>query len=192
MPSAIAARVADRASSTRCCSSASSALVGAPTLITATLPDSDTDPLAEHVLVDAERRPLQLGTQLGDPELDLSADPAPSMIVGPVRGDPHLPGAAELLERHRLEAEAGVLAVDLTAGDGGDVLELAQPPVAEPGRLGRDALEHAVDVVVHQHAQRRALDGLGDDHQRSGARITLSSSGISCWTLVIFSLHSRM
>ena len=25
-----------------------------------------------------------------------------------------------------------------------------------------------------------------------GARITLSSSGISCWTLVIFSLHSRM
>ncbi len=25
-----------------------------------------------------------------------------------------------------------------------------------------------------------------------GARITLSSIGISCWTLVIFSLHSRM
>ena len=40
MPSAMAARVADSASSTRCCSSLSSALVGAPTLITATLPDS--------------------------------------------------------------------------------------------------------------------------------------------------------
>ena len=25
-----------------------------------------------------------------------------------------------------------------------------------------------------------------------GARMTLSSSGMSCWTLVIFSLHSRM
>ena len=25
-----------------------------------------------------------------------------------------------------------------------------------------------------------------------GARMILSSSGISCWTLVIFSLHSRM
>ena len=40
MPSAIAALVADSASSTRCCSSFSSAPVGAPTLITATLPDS--------------------------------------------------------------------------------------------------------------------------------------------------------
>ena len=40
MPSAIAARVADSASSTRCRSSLSSAEVGAPTRITATSPDS--------------------------------------------------------------------------------------------------------------------------------------------------------
>ena len=88
------------------------------------------------------------------------------MIGGPLRGDPHLTRPAELLDGHRLEGEAGVLAVDLTAGDRGDVLELAQPPVAEPGRLGRHAPEDAVDVVVHQHAQGRSLDGLGDDDQR--------------------------
>ena len=29
------------------------------------------DPLVEHVLVDSERGPLQLGPQLGEPELDL-------------------------------------------------------------------------------------------------------------------------
>ena len=105
MPSAMAARVADRASSTRCCSSASSALVGAPTLMTATLPDSDADPLGEHVLVDAERRPLELGAQLGQPELHLLGGAGAADDRRAVGGDPDLPGPAELLEGHRLQAE---------------------------------------------------------------------------------------
>ena len=123
------------------------------------------DAFAEHLLVDPERRALQLGAQLGHPELDLVGRTGAVDDRRAIRIDPHLPGATELLDRHRLEGEAGVLAVDLATGDRGDVFELAQPPVSEPRGLGRDALEHAVDVVVHQHAQSRALDGLGDDHQ---------------------------
>ena len=89
------------------------------------------DPLAEHLLVDPEGGPLRLGAQLRDPELDLLGVAGAADDGGPVGGDPDLPGPAELRDGHRLEGEAGVLAVDLAAGDRGDVLELAQPPVAE-------------------------------------------------------------
>ena len=125
------------------------------------------DPFGEHVLVDPERRALQLGPQLGDPELDLLGRTGAIDDRGLVRGDANPPGPSELLDGHGLQAEAGVLAKDLTAGDRSDVLELAQPPVAEAGRLGRNALEHPVDVVVYQHAQGRTLDGLGDHDQWS-------------------------
>src|SRR6185437_15270222 len=62
--------------------------------------------------------------------------------------------------------EAGVPAVDGSAGQRGDVLQLVQPAVTEPGRPHRRALEYAVDVVVHQHAQRGAFDGLREDNER--------------------------
>ena len=192
MPSAIAARVADSASSTRCRSSFSSAEVGAPTRITATRPDSapirsvSTSSSMPNVARSSSARIC------AEPELDRLGRPAAADDRGAVGVDPHLAGPAEVLDRHRLEREPGVLAVDGAAGERGDVLQLVQPPVAEAGRAHRHALEDPVDVVVHQHRQRAALDVLGDDDQRPRVRMTLSSSGMSCWTLVIFSLQSRM
>ena len=158
MPSAIAARVADSASSTRCCSSFSSALVGAPDADHRHLAGQRADPLGEHVLVDPEGGPLQLRAQLGEPELDLLGGAGAADDGGLVGVDPDLRGPAELLDRHCLQGEPGVLAVDGAAGDRRDVLQLVQPPVAEPGGAHGDALEDPVDVVVHEHGQRRALD----------------------------------
>ena len=62
------------------------------------------DPLGEHVLVDAERRPLQLGAQLGEPELDLVGGSCAADDRRPLGGDPDLGRPAELLQGHRLQA----------------------------------------------------------------------------------------
>src|SRR4029078_9446093 len=85
-PSAMAPRVADRASSTRRCSSLSSAFVGAPTLITATLPDRDpmspgstasqmpeAGPVVcwRHGRGDAVGGAIELSPKLGETERDL-------------------------------------------------------------------------------------------------------------------------
>ena len=81
MPSAIAARVADSASSTRCWSSVSSALVGAPTLITATLPDSEpirslsTSSSMPYVARSSSARSCATRKAMA------SGDPAPPMIA---------------------------------------------------------------------------------------------------------------
>src|ERR1035441_4557911 len=144
MPSAIAALVADSASSTRCCSSLSSALVGAPTLITATLPDRAPirSVSTSSSMPKADGCPSPPGPPRGEPNLHrLLAAPAAD-DRGVVGGDPHLRGPAELRHGHRFQVEPGVLAVDGAAGQRGDVLQLAQPPVAEPGRPHRDALEY--------------------------------------------------
>ena len=167
-------------------------MVGAPTLITATLPDSEPIRSRQHVLVDPERGPLQLGTQLGDPELDVVGGTAAADDRGAVRVDQHLRGPAELLDGHRLQGEPRMPAVHGAAGDRGDVLELVQPPVAEAGRPHRHALEDPFTWLCT--SMQRAVPSTFSAMMTSGrgARMTLSSSGISCWTLVIFSLQSRM
>ena len=166
MPSAIAARVADSASSTRCRSSLSSAGGRRADPDDRDLPDSapirsvSTSSSMPNVARSSSAR------SCAEPELDRLGRPAAADDRGVVRGDPDLPGPAELLDGHRLQGEPGVPAVHRAAGQRGDVLELVQPPVAEPGRADRHALEDPVDVVVHQHGQRGALDVLRDDHQR--------------------------
>ena len=126
------------------------------------------DPLVQHVLVDAEGGPLQLGPHLVEPELDRVLGAGAVDDRGVIGVDPHLGGPAELVDRHRLQGEPRVLAVHVASGQRGDVLQLAQPAVTEPGRPHRDALEDPVHVVVYEEAQRGALDVLRDQDQRAG------------------------
>ena len=63
-------------------------------------------------------------------------------------------------------ANDDALRVHLAAAQRGHVLQQVHALLAEPGRLDRGDLEVPVDVVVHQHLQRGALDLLGHDHQR--------------------------
>ena len=122
-----------------------------------------------------------------------SADPAPPMIVVRSAVTRTWRGPAELVDGHRLQGEAGVLAVDLAAGDRGDVLQLAQPPVAE-ARAPWIATHWKMPLTWLCTSMLSAEPSTFSAMMTSGrgARMILSSSGISCWTLVIFSLHSRM
>src|SRR5260370_250213 len=62
--------------------------------------------------------------------------------------------------------QADFLADDLATGQDGDVTEHGLAPVAEPGRLHRDRLEQAADLVDDQGGEGLALHVLGDDDER--------------------------
>ena len=87
---------------------------------------------------DAELGPRQLGAQLLDPELDLLAGAAATDGGGLVSGDPHLAGAAQLLQRHGLQGEAGVLGQHLAATDRRDVLQLVHDRLRESPEMPMD------------------------------------------------------
>ena len=96
----------------------------------------------------------------------------------------------------RLQAYAGQAAARV----GGDhiaahrprqVAQLGDAPVTETGRPDHDRGKVSCGPCWHQHAERRAVDVLGDDQQRPPDRMTCSSTGMSSWTLEIFSLVSR-
>ena len=63
--------------------------------------------------------------------------------------DHHLLGAAEHLERDRLELDAEVLGDDLAAGQDGDVLEHGLAAVAEAGSLGLLAMETFLQQLIN-------------------------------------------
>ena len=66
-------------------------------------------------------------------------------------------------------------------------------PVAEAGRLHRDALERAADLVHDERGERLALDVLGDDRAAARPRCaTCSRSGSRSFITPIFRSVSRM
>ena len=75
-------------------------------------------------------------------------------------------GRAEQVERDVLELEADLFADDLTAGDGGDVLEHRLATLTEARGLDGSRLERAADLVDDQRGEGFALDVFGDDDER--------------------------
>src|SRR5690606_8055658 len=75
-------------------------------------------------------------------------------------------GAAELAEADVLELVAELLADDLAAGDGRDVLEHLLAAVAEAGGLDGEDVEGAAQLVEDERGEGLAFDVLSDDHQR--------------------------
>ena len=62
----------------------------------------------------------------------------------------------------------------------------------KPGRPHGDALEYPLTWLCTSMVSAEPSTFSARMTSGRGARMILSSSGISCWTLVIFSLHSRM
>ena len=166
MPSSIAARVAEMASSMRCFFSLSSTSVAAPTLMTQTPPASlasrswsfsrsQSESVCSISALIWSTRPCDLGLVAG------AVDDR-----GVVLGDDDAAGLAEHVEVDLVELEADLLGDDLAAGEDGDVLQHRLAAVAEAGRLDRDGVERAADLVDDQGRQRLAVDVLGDDQQR--------------------------
>jgi hypothetical protein len=166
MPSSIAARVAETASSIRCFFSLSSTSVAAPTLTTQTPPAQLGEPLLELLAVPVGVGVLDLGLDLVDPALDLGGVAATLDDRGVVLGDHDATGGAEHLEADLVELEPDLGCHDLTTGEGRDVLHHRLAPVTERRGLDRDRVEGAADLVHDQGRERLAVDVLGEDEQR--------------------------
>src|SRR5262245_15390987 len=114
-------------------------------------------------------RLLDFGADLIDPTGDLVGVTGALDDSRLVLGDDDLAGPAEQVDVGVLQLQADLLGDDLAAGQDRDVLQHRLAAITEPGRLHRDGLERAADLVDHQGGQRLALDVLGDDHQRTAA-----------------------
>ena len=192
MPSAIAARVADSASSTRCCSSASSALVGAPTRITATLPDSDpirsvsTSSSMPNVARSISDRSCASRNSMA------SAEPAPPMIVvrsAVTRTCRARPICARVMFS-RLKPECLLNTSPPVIVAMSSSLRSRRSP--KPGALVATQRNTPLTWLCTSMLSAEPSTVSAMTTSGRGSRITLSSRGISCWTFEIFSLHSRM
>ena len=138
MPSSIAARVAETASSMRCLRSLSSTSVGAPTLMTQTPPASLASRSWSFSRSQSEsvfsisariwRDPVGDGRRLAAAVDDRRV----------VLGDDDPAGGAEHLEADLVELEPDLGGDDLAAGEDGEVLEHGLAAVTEAGRLDGD------------------------------------------------------
>ena len=180
MPSSRAARVAWRASSTRCFFSFISVSVAAPTLTTATPPDS----LASRSCSFSRSKSesvfsisclICLMRALIAVALAGAVDDRRRVLV-----DDDLAGAAELRDAGVLELEAHLLGDHLAAGEDGDVLEHALAAVTEARRLDGDGGEGAAELVDDDRRERLALDVLGHDQQRAAALDDLLEHRAGC------------
>ena len=166
MPSSSAARVAWSASSTRCFFSFISVSVAAPTLTSATPPDSFARRSWSFSRSKSESVVLDLGLELLDAALDRLRVAGPVHDRGRVLVDHDLAGLAELRELRVLELETHLLGDHLAAGEDRDVLEHPLAAVTEARRLDRDGGEDATELVDDDRRERLALDVLGHDQQR--------------------------
>ena len=162
----MAARVADSASSMRCFFSFSSTSVAAPTFTTATPPDSLARRSCSFSLSQSESVFSISHLIWAMRPLTSSSDPAPSTMVVSSLVTIDLASPAEQVERGVLELETDLFGDDLTAGEDGHVLQHRLATITEAGRLDRDRVERAADLVDHERGERLALDVLGDDQQR--------------------------
>jgi len=157
MPSSRAARVALRASSTRCFFSLISVSVAAPTLTTATPPASFGQTFLQLFAVEIGIGDLDLGFELVDAGLDLVELAGAVHDGGVVFVDDHFAGAAELRDGGVLEFETHLVGDDFAAGEDGDVFEHALAAIAEAGGLDRDTGEGSAQLVDHESGPRLRL-----------------------------------
>src|SRR2546421_225396 len=69
--------------------------------------------------------------------------------------------------RCRFSLSSGVLGDDTAVGKGGHVLELGDAAMTESRGPDGNRAQVAMDVITDEHPERRALHGLGHDHQGS-------------------------
>src|SRR3954470_9779961 len=112
---------------------------------------------------------VDLGLDLVDAALDVVFRAATLDDRRLVLGDDDLLGRAEQVERGVLQLQADLFADHLTTGEDGHVLQHRLATLAEAGRLHRNRLEGAADLVDDECGQSLALDVFGDDHQRATA-----------------------
>src|ERR1700733_552871 len=156
MPSSTAALAAATASSTLSLRSLSAVSVAAPTLITATPPDS----LASRSCSFSRSQSESVDS------ISARAPPPPLDDHGVVFADHAAASRSEHVETHLAQRQPHVGVDHLTAGDDGQVLQERLATVAEERRLDRDRFQRLADRVDHQRRQRLALDILGDHQQR--------------------------
>src|SRR5579872_1080211 len=123
-------------------------------------------PLLQLLAVPVGVGVLDLGPDLPDPVLDLGLVARAVHDRGVVLGDDDPAGAAQGLQADRLQLDADLLADHGAAGQDGHVGQHGLAAVAEAGRLHRDHVEQAADLVDHQGREGLALDVLGHDQQR--------------------------
>ena len=163
IPSSMAARVAERASSTRCFFSFSSTSVAAPTLTTATPPEQLGQALLQLLAVVVGGRLVHLGLDLAHAVLDrlvgaVALDDRGLVLVGR-----HAAGPAKIVDGGRLELAAELLGDDGAPGEHGDVPQHLLAPVAKARGLDGQHVEGAAQLVDDQGGQGLAVHVLGDD-----------------------------
>ena len=84
---------------------------------------------------------------------------------GVVFGGDDLLGVAQVCQDGCLELATGLFGDHGGAGEGGNILHHSLAAVAETGRLDRNDVEHAAQLVQDQGRQGFAVDVLGDDQQ---------------------------
>ena len=131
--------------------------------------EADREPrkaLLQNLDVAVLRCPRELGADLGQPRLDRLVGASALDEDRRVRGDDHPARVAERLRSDVRERQPGLLGDHLPAGERGEVAEVMDAPVPEARGADGDRLDRPVLVVGNEHAERRAVDLLGQDHER--------------------------
>lgn len=111
--------------------------------------------------------PLKLAVELCDPRCDEIRVSMPADDRRIVLSHDEAIAPAELLSRDLRQLYAGFVADDVATQGRGEVLELGDAPVPEPGSAHYDRLECAVHIALHDQLQCRPVDLLGEDNQRT-------------------------
>ena len=109
---------------------------------------------------------LDLGTDLGDPTVDVGLVSGTLDNRGLVLGDGDLAGLTEQIETGVLQLEADLLGDDLATGEDGHVLQHRLATIAEPGGFHGGDVDRAPNSVDDQGGQSLAVDVLSDDDER--------------------------
>ena len=166
MPSSTAARVADTASSMRCLRSLSAVSVAAPTLMTATPPESLASRSCSFSRSQSESVASISRLELRDARLDGVLGAAALDEGGGVLGDHGAAHPAQQVQPGLGQLEPDLRVDHRAAGGDGQVVHERLAAVTEERRLDRGDPDGLADRVDDQGGQRLALDVLGDDQQR--------------------------
>ena len=163
MPSATAARVACRASSTRPLVCFISASVAPPTRMMATPPVSFASRSLNFSL-SYSLSVCSICARIWPMRFSMSAFlPAPLMMVQLSFSTLTVLARPSCSRVDVLQLQTEILADELAAGQHGDVAEHGLAAIAEAGRLDGTHLQDAAQLVDDQGGQRLALHILGDD-----------------------------
>jgi hypothetical protein len=100
---------------------------------------------------------FQFALDLADPRVDIGFCARPTDECGRALGDGRLRHLSEVFDAHVLQGQARLGADHRSAQQGGQIFQLGNSAVAEPGCPHHNRAERVVHIVGHEHAQRRAV-----------------------------------